>query len=76
MIPSKESVLITNYTQNFWTGCWKLSDGCKFCHRGQRLSDATFNKPTKLAGRNTCIYSDLYAIIKHIQIIKEKENNL
>jgi len=36
------------------------------------MSDTTFKKPTKLAGRNTCIYSDLYAIIKHIQINKRK----
>ena len=76
MTKSKDSVLFADYTHNFWIGCRKLSDGCKFCYlyreqgsRGidatniKRLSDETFYKPKKLAGRNTiftCSYSDFF----------------
>jgi hypothetical protein len=75
MNQSKESVLFADYTHNFWTGCRKISDGCikpsSPCFDAtiiNTISDTTFNKPTKLAGKNTCIYSYLYATIKYIQI--------
>lgn len=66
----------TDSTVNFWTGCHKVSDGCKFCYMyrdkhkyGQdpttvkRTSDATFKQALKWEkGKKifTCSWSDFF----------------
>jgi len=68
MTQSKDSVLFADFTHNFWTECLELSDGCKFCSLVEtteikNISDETFNKSKKLAGRKTiftCSYSDFF----------------
>jgi protein gp37 len=55
---TKTSISWATYTHPFWTGCTKVSEGCKFCYMHRiidknggnptlvkRVSDATFNSP-------------------------------
>lgn len=67
---------MADYSHNFWIGCRKISDGCKFCYmyreqraRGidaseiKRVSNQHFNKPKKYAGRVNIFansYSDFF----------------
>ena len=68
MITNDDSAIFSEYRNNFLTECLKLSDGCQFCSAVdtteiKHISDETFNKPNKLAGRKTiftCSYSDFF----------------
>ena len=66
----------TTYTHNFWTGCKKVSAGCKYCYMYRmeeemgrdgdyvhRAEDASFNKPLKMKKPElvfTCSMSDFF----------------
>lgn len=72
----KSEIQWTNATVNFWTGCKKVSKGCKFCYMyrdkeryGQdpttvlRVSDKTFYAATKWPDPKlifTCSWSDFF----------------
>lgn len=72
----EQTISIADYSHNFWIGCHKISDGCKFCYmyreqgaRGidaseiKRVSNQHFNKPKKFTGRANIFansYSDFF----------------
>ncbi len=41
----------TNYTHNFWTGCQKVSTGCKFCYM-HRMLEGKGKNPNRVVKAN------------------------
>jgi len=56
----KTAIQWTNASQNFWTGCRKISEGCKFCYMHRIYEKGTRNASTVVRANDKAFYAPYF----------------